>query len=104
MLSKFYPALLSCCFPRFIKTLSNIDSWKRLTVCMQQRDRGLCRNERYFECLTIFMFNDQVFVRKRNCFAALASIRGNNVTFMFYGTLKKEIHVQTSITMPMISA
>lgn len=106
VLSKLYPGLLLCCFPRFIKTLSNIDSWKRLTDCMQQRDRGLCRNERYFECLTMFVMpNDKAFVRERNYSAALASVQGNNVMFTFYSTLKKEIHMQLpSVTVLMVSA
>lgn len=84
VLSKFYHGLLSCCFSRSIKTLLNIGSWKRLTACMQQRDRGLCRNERYFERLT-------VFVRERSCSVALASVQDNNATFMFSSTLKREI-------------
>lgn len=106
MLSKLYPGLLLGSFPRFIKTLSNIDSWKRLTACMQQKDRGLCRNERYFECLTIFVTpNDEAFLGGRNYSTVFTSIQGNNVIFMFYSALKKQIHMQLpSVTVLMISA
>jgi len=39
------------------------------------------------------MPNDEVLVRERNYSAASASTQGNIVTFMFYSTLKKQIHM-----------